>query len=69
MSKYLIVRCVNLKDQYECDADRTPLVLVEDYVEWLKTYAKKNEWYEVYQEGLLGELYLLTTFPSSYYSE
>ena len=62
MGKFLIVRCVDLNDQYECDADRTPLVLVNDYVEWLKVYAKKSEWYEIYQEGLFGKLYLFSTY-------
>lgn len=62
MGKFLIVRCVDLNDQYECDADRTPLVLVNDYVEWLKVYAKKSEWYEIYQEDLFGKLYLFSTY-------
>lgn len=31
MAKYLIVKCVELADQYECDADRTPIALVDDW--------------------------------------
>jgi len=62
MKKYLIVKCVDLNDQYECDADRTPLVLVDNYVKWLKIYAKRFEWYEIYQENLTGELHLIDTF-------
>lgn len=65
MGKYLIVRCVDLNDQYECDADRTPLVLVDDYIDWLKVYAKDSEWYEIYQEGLFGKLYLDCTYHRS----
>lgn len=29
--KYLIVKCSELGDQYECDADRTPVCLTDDY--------------------------------------
>lgn len=31
MKEYLIVKCVELGDQWECDADRTPLRMVNDY--------------------------------------
>jgi hypothetical protein len=31
MKEYLIVKCVELGDQWECDADRTPLCMVNDY--------------------------------------
>ena len=33
---YLIMRCHPLSDQYECDADRYPIALTEDYEEWFK---------------------------------
>lgn len=62
MGKYLIVKCVDLNDQYECDANRIPLVLVDDYVEWLRAHGKDSEWYEIYQEGLLGKMYLDCTY-------
>ena len=35
MKKYLIMQCKLLGDQWECDANRTPLVMVNNYEEWL----------------------------------
>ena len=32
---YLIMRCDELNDQYECDADRTPIAIVEDWKDWI----------------------------------
>lgn len=29
--KYLIVKCVPLDDQWECDADRTPMFITDDW--------------------------------------
>ena len=48
MTKYLIVKCEELGDQYECDADREPMFLVDDWEEW---YNKNNPtyWFEVYK--------------------
>ena len=41
--KYLIVKCVELGDQWECDANRFPLCLVNNY-------AKYNKYgYEIYK--------------------
>jgi len=34
MTKYLIVKCAELGDQYECDADREPMFLVDDWKDW-----------------------------------
>lgn len=43
MAKYLIVKCDELSDQYECDADRIPVCLTDNW----KYY---NEYgYEVYE--------------------
>ena len=41
--KYLVVRCVELGDQWECDADRRPVCLTEDY----SKYDKQG--YEIYK--------------------
>lgn len=42
MAKYLIIKCEELNDQYECDADREPICLTDDY-------NKYNKWgYEIY---------------------
>lgn len=40
--KYLIVKCKELGDQWECDADRTPIKMVDDYSEY-------GVGYEVYE--------------------
>ena len=43
MTKYLIVKCEELGDQWECDADRTPVCMTDDY-------EKFNKWgYEIYE--------------------
>lgn len=34
MTKYLIVKCEELFDQYECDANREPIFLVDDWEKW-----------------------------------
>ena len=41
--KYLVVRCEELSDQYECDANRIPLCLTDDY----STYGRGYEVYEL----------------------
>lgn len=45
---YLIVRCDELNDQYECSADRTPITLTDNWKLW---YEKEKPTYsfEVYQ--------------------
>lgn len=41
--KYLIVKCVELGDQWECDADRTPVCITNDF-------DKFNQYgYEIYK--------------------
>ena len=35
--KYLIVKCDELGDQFECDADRTPMFMTDD---WVNNYPK-----------------------------
>ena len=32
--KYLIVKCEELHDQYECDVNRTPITMTDSWVEW-----------------------------------
>lgn len=61
MKKYLIVRCVTLGDQYECDADRYPITMVADWEEWLK---KNNIDYrfEVYELLSNGEFELVKPY-------
>lgn len=63
MGKYLIVRCTDLYDQNECDADRRPLVLVDDWEKWVSAHPKEH--YEVYKVGFAGRLYRIY---DTYYS-
>lgn len=34
--KYLIMRCDELGDQYECDANREPITMVDDWKKWFE---------------------------------
>ena len=43
--KYLIVKCRLLSDQFECEADKIPLFLTDD---WKRDCPKKG-YYEVYE--------------------
>ena len=47
MKKYLIVKCEELGDQWECDADRTPICMTDDY----STYGLGYEVYELTPEN------------------
>lgn len=47
---YLIVKCTELTDQFECDYDREPLKVVSDYT----PYDKKG--YEIYEISTSGGL-------------
>ena len=50
--QYLIVKCEALSDQYECDADRTPLCITDDFN--LQKYNKVgNEVYKILPNGKL----------------
>ena len=46
--KYLVVKCDELGDQFECDADRTPICLTDNYSEYDKN---GYEIYEVNSDG------------------
>ena len=45
--KYLIVECVELGDQWECDADRLPICLTDNY----SKYGRGYEVYELLEDG------------------
>lgn len=49
--KYLIVKCIPLDDQYECDADRIPLCIIEDYSTYKNVFG-----YEVWKIQKNGNL-------------
>ena len=48
MTKYLIVKCTELGDQFECDADREPMFLVDDWKDWFNKNRPTYR-YEVYK--------------------
>lgn len=48
MTKYLIMKCKELGDQYECDANREPMFLVDDWKEWYQEN-HPNYMFEVYK--------------------
>lgn len=54
--KYLVVRCVELGDQWECDADRRPVCLTEDY----SKYDKHG--YEIYKLNKDGTFTLVRNY-------
>lgn len=54
--QYLIVECNELCDQYECDADRTPVCVTKDY----KPYDCSG--YEIYEIMPDGQLNLIKQY-------
>lgn len=51
--KYLIIKCTDLEDQYECDADREPICITDDYTDY-KVYG--YEVYEIKTDGSLEKI-------------
>jgi len=45
---YLIMRCDELDDQFECDADRTPIAIVEDWKNYVDNHHIDYD-YEIWQ--------------------
>ena len=45
---YLIMKCDELNDQFECDADRTPITLTEDWQKWF-TEERPDYCFEVHE--------------------
>ena len=50
---FLIVKCVELGDQWECDADRIPMMIVEDWTNCHFDYLW--EAYAINNRGLIVE--------------
>ena len=48
IKEYLIVKCVPLDDQWECDYDRTPICVTNDYS---KYEHEEYEVYAIYKDG------------------
>lgn len=48
--KYLIMKCEELGDQWECECNRTPITLCENWQEWYKNNKKNIRYsFEVYE--------------------
>ena len=45
---YLIMKCMELGDQYECDADREPITLTEDWKSWIEK-TNPDYQFEIYE--------------------
>lgn len=59
--KYLIVKCEELTDQYECDADRTPMYMTDD---WKNNYPK-NYNFEVWELSKTGTFRCIKSYEDS----
>lgn len=46
--KYLIMKCEELGDQFECDANRIPITITNDWETWYKK-TKPDYYFEVYE--------------------
>lgn len=46
--KYLIIKCDELGDQYECDANRIPITMTDDWTEWYRN-TNPDYYFEVYE--------------------
>ena len=64
MTKYLIVKCKELGDQFECDADREPMFLVDDWGEWFNKNHPTYQ-FEVYKFVDDNEATLEKTYDES----
>lgn len=56
MYKYLIVKCDELGDQWECDANRTPVCVTNNYDEY------NTMGYEIYEITAEGNLNLIRNY-------
>lgn len=46
---YLIMKCIPLNDQYECDADRTPITMTDDWQKWYNENKNFDYDFEVWE--------------------
>ena len=56
--KYLIIKCIPLSDQYECDADREPVCITND------TTAYEGKSYDIYEIHNDGSLELIQSYEN-----
>ena len=55
--KYLVIKCEELSDQYECDAFRKPLCVTDDISKWEAKFG-----YEIYRICENGKLRLIKEY-------
>ena len=48
--KYLVIKCIPLSDQYECDADREPVCVTNNITAY---EGKSYDIYEIHNDGSL----------------
>lgn len=63
-AKYLIVKCEELSDVYECDANRTPVCMVADYKDFEANY--DFEVYELKTDRTLERIKEYTDYGNNY---
>ena len=63
MERYLIIKCEELLDQFECDANRTPLLLTNDFTPY------KKFGYEVYEIEKNKKLKLIQNYDKYSWEE
>lgn len=51
--KYLVVKCVELWDSEECDADRTPICITDNYTKYNR---RGYEIYSIDENGRLKQI-------------
>ena len=54
--KYLIIKCIPLSDQYECDADKEPICVTND------TTPYEGKSYDIYEIHSNGSLELIQSY-------
>ena len=63
MKMYLIMSCTPLDDQYECDANREPIAIVDDWYVWFKIN-HPSYYFEVY-EWIDDEFKIIKTYTDA----
>ena len=56
VEQVVVVRCVPLNDQWECDCDRIPVCLVSEAVARKNYKGGQYEWYGVMPNGRLQKI-------------
>jgi hypothetical protein len=60
---YLIMKCEELGDQWECDASRIPITLTKDWKKWVEEHNPDYR-YEVYQCDDEGDFMLIKNYDT-----